>query len=124
MKFPRLLIIGGLAAALPARAVYAPVPEQDQGKDLIFTAKVGYTFDTNIFGAATNEIDSDVWELAPRIAYNHSLTEQTFFAASYGITLDYFDRRPGDKLLDSHDLTLRLAHQFSKSTTVDVNDVF
>jgi hypothetical protein len=124
MKIPRLLIIGGLAAALPAWAVYAPVPEQDQGKDLIFTTKAGYTFDTNIFGAATNAIESSVWELAPRIAYNHSLTEQTFFAASYGITLDYFDRRPGDKLLDSHELTLRLAHQFSKSTTADINDVF
>ncbi len=124
MKLSRLLVIGGLAAALPAWAVYAPIPEQDQGKDLTFAVKGAFTFDTNIFGAASNETESSIWEFAPRIAYNHSLSEQTFFAASYGLTLDYFDNRPGTKLLDSHELTLRLAHQFSKGTTFDVNDAF
>lgn len=124
MKLFRPLFLGGLVAALPAFAVYAPIPEADQGKDLILSLKAGFTHDTNIFGAATGAIESNVWELAPKISYNHSLTEQTFMAASYGLTVDYFEKRPGDKSLDSHDFNLRLAHQFSKTTTVDFNDVF
>jgi hypothetical protein len=125
MKLLRpLMIVGGLVVAFPALAVYAPTPDQEQGKDLTLSLKAGFTYDTNIFGAATGAIDSGIWELAPKVSYNHSLTEQTFMAASYGLTADYFERRPGDKLLDSHEVNLRLAHQFSKSTTIDVNDVF
>jgi hypothetical protein len=124
MTFLRALLIGGLLSAPPAWAVYAPIPEQDQGKDLIVSLKVSFSYDSNLFGAASNEISSSIWELAPRITYNASITDQTFLAASYGLTLDYFEKRPGDKLLDSHDASLRLAHAFSKMTTMDVNDVF
>lgn len=124
MKFLRLLVISGIVAVLPARAVYAPIPEQELGKDLTFTVRAGLAYDTNIFGAASGEIESAVWELAPRIAYNVSATPQTFLSAGYELTLDQFDNRPGDKLLDSHDATLRLAHSFSPATTLDVNDHF
>jgi hypothetical protein len=124
MKISHALIAAGLAAALPARAVYAPVPEQKQGEDLSGSLRAGLSYDSNIFGGATDAIGSAVWELAPRISYNHSLTEQTFISAAYGLTLTQIDRRPGDSLLDSHDLTLRAAHAFSKSTTLDVNDTF
>ena len=123
-KTSRALVIGGFLAALPLRAVYAPIPEQDQGKDLTVSVKAGVAYDSNIFGSATDERESVVWTLAPRVAYNVSLTAQTFFSAGYGLTLDRFDKRPGDKLLDSHDASVRLAHAFSKLTTIDLNNVF
>jgi len=120
----RAITLVGLLAALPAQAVYAPIPEQEQGKDLTLSLRGGLAHDSNIFGSATNEIDSWVWTLAPRAAYNVSLTDQTFLSAAYALTLDQFDNRPGDKLLDSHDVSLRVAHAFSKVTTLDVSDVF
>lgn len=117
-------MLGGLVAALPARAVYAPIPEQEQGKDLTFTVRGGVAYDSNLFGADRGTVGSTVWTLAPKAIYNASVTDQTFVAGSYALTLDQFDNRPGDKLLDSHDLSLRVAHAFTKATTVDVNDVF
>ncbi len=124
MKFTYAMIVSGLLATLPARAVYAPIPEQEQGKDLSVTVKGGVSYDSNIFGGATGAISSTVWEVAPKITYNASVTDQTFLSAGYGLTLDEFDKRPGTKLLDSHDLTLRAAHAFSKSTVLDLNNDF
>lgn len=120
----RALLLGGLVAASPAWAVYAPIPDQEQGKDLVISAKAGISHDSNLFGAATGEVGSAIWEFGPRIAYNASITDQTFLSASYRLTLNQFENRPGEKLLDSHDLSLRLAHAFSKSTNLDVNNVF
>lgn len=120
--FSRAFIVGILITALPVRGVYAPIPEQDQGKDLTITAKVGLAQDSNLFGAASSEVSTAVWTFAPRVAYNTSLTAQTFFSATYGLTLDQFDNRPGDKLLDSHEASLRVAHAFSKTTTIDLNE--
>src|SRR5215212_92479 len=120
----RALMIGGLLAALPVWAVYAPIPEQDQGKDLTVSIRGGVSYDSNIFGAATNEQDSVIWTFAPRVSYHLSLSAQTFFSASYALSLDRFQDRPGDKLLDSHDASVRLAHAFSKATTIDLNDTF
>ena len=110
--------------SLPVWAVYAPIPEQEQGKDLTISIKGGLSYDSNIFGAANGAVHSTIWTIAPRAAYNASLTDQTFLAASYGLTVDYFEDRPGDKSLDSHDATLRVAHAFSKETTIDVNNAF
>jgi hypothetical protein len=120
----RALIAGVLMAVPHLWAVYAPIPEQQQGRDLTFSVKAGVSYDSNIFGAAREERDSMIWTIAPRGTYNTSLTAQTFFSANYGLTLDRFDRRPGDKLLDSHDAAVRLAHAFSKLTTIDLNDTF
>jgi hypothetical protein len=111
-------------AVAPAWAVYAPVPEQEQGKDLTITLKAGISHDSNLFGAPKDEVSSAIFTFAPRGIYNHSLTDQTFLSASYGLTLDQFDNRPGDKLLDSHEANVRVAHAFSKSTNIDVNDLF
>jgi hypothetical protein len=113
-----------MMAALPVWAVYAPIPEQEQGRDLVFSVRGGVSYDSNIFGAAIDERESVIWTVAPRATYNASLTAQTFFSASYVITLDLFDQRPGDKLLDSHDASVRLAHAFSKVTTIDLNNAF
>lgn len=123
MKFSYAVIAGVLMAALPMRAVYAPIPEREQGKDLTFTVRSGYAYDSNIFGGATDEIGSSIWSIAPRASYNRSLTDQTFFAANYGLALDYIENRPGDQVLDSHDFTLRLAHALNQSTTLDLNNL-
>lgn len=120
----RGLALAGFMAVPPLRAVYAPIPEQEQGKDLSVKIRAGVSYDSNLFGAATDEIGSGILTVSPRVDYNASLTDQTFFSGGYGLTLDYFENRPGDKLLDSHDVALRLAHAFSKSTTIDFNNVF
>lgn len=122
IQLPRALVIGGLLAALPARAVYAPIPEQQQGKNLVVSIRGGLAHDSNIFGAATDEQESAIYTIAPRVIYNTSLTDQTFFAVSYALTLDRFEDRPGDRLLDSHEASVRLAHAFTKVTTIDLND--
>lgn len=122
MKFSHALLAGALCAAQPVLAVYAPVPEQEQGKNLTVSLRAGYQYDSNIFGAATGEISSNVWHIAPRLSYNASVTDQTFVSAQYGLSLDHIDDRPGDKLLDSHDVMLRLAHAFTRSTSIDIYD--
>ncbi len=118
----RSLLLGGFVATLPLRAVYAPVPEPELGKDLIVTVRAGLSHDSNVFGSATNPIDSTIWTLAPRAAYNASLTQRTFLSAAYGLTLDQFKSRPGDKLLDGHDASVRLAHSFSPVSGLDLNN--
>jgi opacity protein-like surface antigen len=120
--FSRLFLLGGVLASLPLRAVYAPIPEQEQGKNLTFAFKLGAAHDTNLFAAASRPVGSWIWTAAPRVTYNGSLTDQTFLSAGYGLTLDRFDNRPGDKLLDSHDATVRVAHAFTKSTTIDLTE--
>lgn len=124
MKFSHVLLIGVLVTTQTVRAVYAPIPEIEQGRDFVASVRGGLSYDSNIFGGASDAIGSAVWQVAPRISYNHSLTDQTFVSAIYGLTLDDIERRPGSHLLDSHDLTLRLAHAFSQNTTLDLNNVF
>lgn len=124
MKFTYALIAGGLVAALPVRAVYAPIPEQEQGKDWSVNVTAGIAYDSNIFGGATDAINSMVYTVAPKVVYNASLTDQTFFSGSYALTLDDIERRPGTKLLDSHDLNLRLAHAFNKESILDLSNDF
>lgn len=125
MKFSCVLLAGGLSlVASAARAVYAPVPEQEQGKSLVFTLKSGLSYDTNIFAAASKNVESSVFQMSPKVAYNASVTDQTFLSLSYQLTLDHFDNRPDDKLLDNHEVMVRAAHAFSQTTTLDVLDVF
>ncbi len=125
MNFLRILLAGGLLlSASPAHAVYAPIPEQDQGKNLVVTLKAGLSYDTNLFGASAKNVESSVFEISPKIAYNASLTAQTFVALGYQLTFDHFDNRPGEKNLDSHELTARVAHAFSAATTLDLLEVY
>jgi hypothetical protein len=136
MKFSYALLFGAVLTQLPVRAIYAPLPEQDQGKDLMVTLRTGFTYDTNIFGAPAHTVGyapdgtthdikpiaSDVWEVAPRVTYYRSISDQTFFSLSYGLLLDEFENRPGQKLLPSHNVNVRLAHAFSQSSTIDFSD--
>lgn len=125
MNFLRVLLAGGLLlAASPAHAVYAPIPEQEQGKTLVLTLKSGFSYDTNLFAAASKNVESSIFLIAPKAAYNASLTDQTFLSLSYQLTLEHFDNRPGDKTLDGHEVTARVAHAFTPATTLDVLEVF
>jgi predicted porin len=124
MNFARALLVFGLVSLPALRAVYAPIPEQDQGKQWTVTLKAGVTHDSNIFGAQTGAIASTIYEASPKIAFNASLDDQTFASASYQLTVDQFENRPGDKTLDSHDFSARLAHAFTSATTIDVSDQY
>lgn len=120
----RALLLSGFVAAVPLKAVYAPVPEREPGQALTVQVRGGLSHDSNIFGAADNKVDSTVWTLAPRVGYTAAITDQSVIAGTYGLTLDQFKSRPGDKLLDSHDLALRVAHAFTPVTSLDVQNNF
>ena len=123
MNILRLLPLLGVAATT-ARAVYAPIPPAEQGKTLLVTVGAAAYHDSNIFGARTDEIDSMVYSLTPSVRLQANPTPQTYVSAGYDLTLDYFDDRPGDDLVDSHRLRGRVAHTFSERTTLDVADLF
>jgi predicted porin len=107
-----------------AHAVYAPIPDLEKGKDITLSLEGGITYNTNIFGAASGAIGSMDYSLAPKIAFNSSLTDQTFFTADYQPTLDYFDNRPGSKAVYSQAVDARLAHAFSKTSALTLADTY
>lgn len=124
MKLTRFFPLLSLLASPAAWAVYAPIPEQEQGKQFTVSAYAGITHDDNIFGAPTSEISSEIYTFAPELKLNSSLTDQTFLSASYKLTLDHFTDRPGDKTIDSHDLMLRVAHAFNADTNIDISETY
>jgi hypothetical protein len=124
MNFLRVLIASALAAAMPVWAVYAPVPEKDQGKTLVVKGESALTHDSNIFGGAAGAIESTVFQFAPGIAYNASVTDKTFVSLAYDLTLEHYENRPGDKLLDSHMAMARLARAVTPTTTIDLVEIF
>lgn len=119
----KLLRFGLPFAVLPALAfaIYAPIPEQEQGKPLTFKLGASAYHDSNIFGGATGEISSMVYNVSGTVAYNGSLDDQTFLSASYQLSNDHIVDRPGSKDLVSHALTARLAHSFSADSNIDVS---
>jgi len=122
--FFRWKFFGGLVLTVPLWAIYAPIPESELSKDLILSAKTSVAHDSNLFGAASAGVGSVIFSVAPRITYSGSVTDQAFLATSYGLTLDKFASRPGEKLLSIHEAMMRLAYGFSKSTVLDVTEMF
>ena len=118
----RVSVLVGLCTAVPVWAVYAPIPEPEQGQELTVTVLGSVYNDSNIFGAPSGAISSMVFEVAPKIDFNASLTAQTFASAYYRAAIDHYENRPGDKTLVSHDLYARLAHAFSPVTTLDLHE--
>ncbi|RXK55796.1 hypothetical protein ESB00_07895 [Oleiharenicola lentus] len=114
------------AAALPsiALAVYAPIPEQEQGKALSYRLGASTYHDSNIFGGATNEIDSMVYNVNAAISYNGSVSDQTFASGSYEISNDHVADRPGKQNLTSHSLSGRIAHSFAQDTNIDLSAAY
>lgn len=115
---------GFLLAANGARAVYAPIPEVEQGRLLTVYLGAGYYYDTNIFGAAAGGIESIVFQAQPTIAANISASAQTFLTASYQLSADYFDNRPGDHFLASHSLSARAAHTFTPRLEGEISNSY
>lgn len=125
MRVIRIVAVASsLGLCALARAVYAPIPELEQGKDVTLTVESGLSYNTNIFGAATDAIASWDFLVSPKIAVNESVTSQTFFSASYNPSLDYIDDRPGTKELYSQAVDARLAHSFSQTSVLDVSDKY
>jgi hypothetical protein len=104
-----------------ARAIYAPIPELEQGKALTIRVGGSLYYDNNIFGAAYNALDSMVFNLSGKIAFNGSLSDQTFASASYFLSNDYVEDRPGDKNLTNQSVAGRIAHSFSEVSNIDIS---
>lgn len=121
--FHRLSLLAGFLPSL-ALAVYAPIPDQEQGKALTIRLGASVSHDSNIFGGATGEIDSMIYNFTGAIEYNGSVTDQTFLSASYQLSNDHVVDRPGKKNLTNHDLSLRVAHSFAKDTNIDVTATY
>lgn len=112
---------------LPAAllAVYAPIPEQDQGKALSYHVGAATYHDSNIFGGATGEIDSMVYKLSAAVGYNGSfLSDQTFLSLGYELSNDHIVDRPGKQNLTNHNLDARIAHSFSSDSNIDVSAAY
>jgi Putative beta-barrel porin 2 len=124
MQLPRALLTFLFAGALPLGAVYAPIPEPEQGKVFSVTLKAGAYRDSNIFGSVTGAIDSMVYSVSPTLSLNASLSQQTFLSGRYKLALDRIEDRPGDNTLDSHEATVRLAHAFRPGTTIDITESY
>ena len=107
-----------------ARATYAPIPDQQQGKDVSIAIESGISYNSNIFGAPSNAIGSTIFEVSPKVSFNSSLSDTTFFSADGQETVDYFDNRPGTKTTFSEMVDARLAHSFSSTSNVDVSDTY
>ena len=105
-------------------AVYAPIPEEELGKSFTVRIGGGAYHDSNIFGGATDETSSMVYRFAPSVNFNASVSAQTFFSASYNPTFDRVVDRPLNEDLISHLMNVRLAHAFSKPTTLDISDTY
>jgi hypothetical protein len=124
-RFSILFVCAGfLLAAGAARAVYAPIPDVEQGRLLTVYLGMGYYYDTNIFGAAEDGIESIVFQAQPTIVANISASAQTFLTASYQLSADFFDNRPGDSFLASHTLNARAAHTFAPRLEGEVSNSF
>lgn len=102
-----------------AWAVYAPIPEQEQGKALTYHVGASVYYDDNIFGAPTAKVDSFVYKVSGGLSYNGSLSDQTFLSLGYDVNNDYVEDRPGNQNLTSHTFDGRIAHAFSSVTNVD-----
>ncbi|HXN35429.1 MAG TPA: outer membrane beta-barrel protein [Opitutaceae bacterium] len=122
--FRIFFVVTFLGLGAVARAVYAPIPDQQQGRDLSISLEGGITYNSNIFGAATDAISSVVFEVSPKVAFNASLSQQTFFTADFHPTLDYFENRPGTKALYSQAVDARIAHSYSRTSVLDVSDSY
>lgn len=121
MKSPLRLLPSLLLTPVVALAVYAPIPEQEQGKALTYRLGAGVSHDSNIFGGASGELDSMVYNFTGAISYNESVTDQTFLSGSYELSNDYIEDRPGKQNLTSHSLNARVAHSFASDTNIDLS---
>ncbi len=118
------LVLFSAGGGAEARAVYAPIPAAEQGKLLTVYVSGRVYHDTNIFGAPRDGISSMVCEVQPSVVFNLSAAPRTFLSASYQLTLDRFEDRPGDRTIASHGLNARVAHTFGPRLEGEISEVF
>lgn len=126
-RFMRILRIGSVLCLLPVvrlGAVYAPIPEVEQGKALTVYLSTGVFYDSNIFGGSANEVASYDYQANPSLTFNASLDKRTLVSAAYRLSYDYMPDRPGKKSLDSHEFSARFAHTFTPQMELDVSDTY
>ena len=104
--------------------VYAPIPEQDQGYLFMVSLEGGAGFDSNIFGAPANELDSFLITVSPQLKLNYSGEDQTFLSAVYDLDANFYTDRPSNDSLLNHMLGLSLSHTFSPTLYLDLEDTF
>jgi hypothetical protein len=121
---PLFVLTGLSSGGVCALAVYAPIPEQEQGRLLTVYATVGAYYDTNIFGAPVDERGSMVYQVSPRFVFNLSATDQTLVSAWYQLSVDHFVDRPGEQWLDSHSASASVKHTFSPRLEGEISDTF
>ncbi len=102
--------------------VYAPIPEQEQGKAVVLSMESGFHYDSNVLGSPVNEVDSSVFTVSPGIKYNASLEEQSFFEASYKLNALLYSDRPTEDKLYNHFFNVRFRHTFSPALILEVSD--
>ena len=119
-----ILVGAAMASAVPALAVYAPIPEGEQGDEFTYALRAGITYDSNIFGGASGQISSTIFEVSPDITFNYSASQTTFLSLEYKAIVDYYTNRPGNDILDSHYLTAKVAKSFSKTSDLFVTEAF
>ncbi|MFT3867191.1 MAG: hypothetical protein QM715_01725 [Nibricoccus sp.] len=124
MRALRIIFAFCLLPVLRLGAVYAPIPEVEQGKALTVYLSTGVFYDSNIFGGSVNEVSSYVYQLNPNIAFNASIDGRTLASAAYRLSYDYMPDRPGKKSLDSHEFMARLAHTFTPQMELDFSDTY
>ena len=124
MRLLRISLVFCLLPICRLGAVYAPIPEVEQGKALTVYLSAGMFYDSNIFGGSANEVSSYDYQLNPSLAFNASIDNRTFASAAYRLSYDYMPDRPGKKSLDSHEFTARLAHTFTPQMELDLSDTY
>jgi Uncharacterized protein conserved in bacteria (DUF2320). len=126
MRRSSRLFLATCSVCLVARAsaVYAPIPEQEQGKLFTIYATAGAYYDSNIFGAPANERSSLVYQISPRLVANVSATDQTLASAWYQLSLDHFTDRPGRRTLASHLAGATVRHTFSPRLQAELSDTY
>ena len=73
MRALRIILVGSsLGFCAVARAVYAPIPEEEQGKDFSLSLMSGISYNTNIFGSSTDAVGSFDFVVSPKIVFNSS----------------------------------------------------
>lgn len=122
------LLIGTLALTglvSQALAVYAPIPEQEQGNAFSGSLTGGVYYDSNIFGSQDGRVSSVVGEIRPHADYNQSLTDQTFFSVDYDLQVLIFANRPGsDDVITNNRLNARVDHTFAPNLFASISDSF
>lgn len=112
-----------LAPAIAFAGIYAPVPEQEVGRNIVAEIEGGILYDSNIFGAASGAEHSTVYSVSPRLKLNSPISDQTFVNGHYFLdVLSFSDRPGGEDTLYNHEFHGRLAHSFNETTELLISD--